>query len=141
MWRGLSTWFRTSKKSARAPLRPLFQANRVPLKVFEIDELQRVDVCRFQHHRTGEPGFERLLPPRNAHAPPVARLESGKPVHRERRTQVVSDVLLVREELGRDLTADRVQPFIFRTGVAAPVAVEARERAGGTGLQWAAENV
>src|SRR5207248_2503524 len=51
-----------------------FQGDGVPLQVFQVHELQGVDVRGLQDHRAGDPGFERLLPPGDAHAPPVARL-------------------------------------------------------------------
>src|ERR1700722_18192911 len=80
-------------------------------------------------------------PVRGGHAPPVSRHEPREPIRGYRRTQIVADTALVRQELFRHYGADRVTALVFRAASAAPVPVEASDRVGAARFQRAAEHV
>jgi hypothetical protein len=83
----------------------------------------------------------RAQPVRGRHAPAIARDQTGEPVLRHRGDEVVPDSALVLEELRAHHRADRVAAEVFRTGVAAAVAVEARDRIGAARFQLSAQHV
>src|SRR5262245_10362673 len=62
----------------------------VSLQVFEIDEFQNVDMGRFQIDGAGDARLEGFLPPSDADAPLIARPQTGEPVLREGRAEIVA---------------------------------------------------
>jgi hypothetical protein len=85
--------------------------------------------------------FERILPSRHAHAPFVARLESGKIPFRVRCHEIVAIEHREIEELARHLRADSVQSHITRAGPAKSVTIESSKRIPTTGLKFGFKNV
>ena len=74
-----------------------------------------------------------LQPVGCGHTPPITRREPRKSILRHRRSQVVTDLPLVLEELGGDDRADRVATEVLGTGVAASIPKETGHRVGTTG--------
>ena len=85
---------------------------------------ERFLVRRHEHDGCSDIGGERFAPGGGAHAPSIARLETGKTEFRRRRYEVIAASAREREKFLGYLHADDVQPEVFRTGVAAAVAVE-----------------
>src|SRR5258705_11003583 len=102
---------------------------------------QRLLVRRRQHDGCSDAGLECLAPGGGAHAPAIARLETGKAEVRRGGDQVIALFACELEELPRDLRADDVQAEILRPSVAATVPIEARSGRGGAGREGAAEHV
>ena len=87
------------------------------------------------------PGLVGLQPADGDDAPPVAGLQAREAVLGPRRGQVVAEVLLHLQEVGRDDGADGVRAQVLGAGAAVPVPVEAGQRLGAARLQWAAQHV
>lgn len=84
---------------------------------------------------------ERRFPARDADAPFVAGLQSGKSPFRSRRNQIVS---VEHGEIKKFLCgfyANRVQPDIFQTGATKAVAKKARDGIATATFQFASENI
>src|SRR5438552_909910 len=95
------------------------------LQLLQRDDLQRHSVGGLEHDLRGAAGSERLFPAVRTQAPAVAWLEAGEAVLAHRCREVVAVLLGESQELRRHDAANRVQPDIFATGVAAGIAVKA----------------
>src|SRR5258708_19063407 len=104
----------------------LTQIHGVALEVGERAIGQRALMRRAQHDARRQPGGERFLPARRAHAPAVAGLEAGEAVLRHRGGEVVAAGLGEFQEPRRRHDADGVAAAARRTGVAATVAEQPR---------------
>src|SRR5437763_13321026 len=99
-----------------------WHVDRVLLEQLERHYVQGAFVCGSEDDEGGDTLRMRAQPRVGRHAPAVARLQPGEVVLRHRRAQVVSDALLILEELrGQDGT-DRVAGEITGAGAAASVA-------------------
>ena len=95
--------------------------DRVLLQLLQGDELQRGRMRRLQDDGRRDAGHQRLLPPRDAEAPAVARLQTGEVPLRVRRREVVAAGLAEGEErLGHLARArpgeDRPEHRVIRRG-------------------------
>ena len=108
----------------------------VPLQRLQGDSVQHRLVGRLQHHRRHRGLGDRLLadrlqrlhPPGDADAPPVARFEAGEVEARPRRREVVAPLLAERKELvGHDRTQLVAAAVVVVTRAVAvpPVVLEA----------------
>ena len=111
------------------------------LEIVQRDDRERFFVRGREHHRRRDAGIERLAPASGAETSAIAGLQSGKTDFRLRRGQIVATFCGEGKKLDGHARADDMQPEILRTGVAAAVAVEARARFHGAGLESAAQNV
>jgi hypothetical protein len=84
---------------------------------------------------------ERRFPPRDADAPFVAGLQSGKSPFWSRRNQIVSVEHGKIEEFLRGLYTNRVETDIFRAGATKAVAIETGDRIATATFQFASENI
>lgn len=109
--------------------------NGVGAQVVHVHPLQGGFVRGLKPNGRSDPGFKGLLPSTHANAPPVAGLQSGKVEFRPRCAQIISGRDAKRQELSRDLAADRVQARIFRTGIAAAIAPKTGQGLHGTGFE------
>src|SRR5262245_935852 len=84
-------WRQIQSDSTAAGLASLLGLRyRVRLQFFQRDKLKRRGVRCFQIHRGRAVVIQRAFPTRDAHAPLVAWLQSGKTPLRTRRNQIVS---------------------------------------------------
>jgi hypothetical protein len=111
------------------------------LQVFQVDNIEGRLVRRAQNNTWRDPRLERLAPARGAQAPAVAGLKSRKAEVGLWRGEIVAPRFGEFEEVGGDLDAYRMQSKIFRPGMAAAGAVEARQRSVGAALQRLSEDV
>jgi hypothetical protein len=95
----------------------------------------------FKIDRRGAIAIQRTFPARDAHAPFIARLQSGEAPFRARRDQIVSIEHGEVEEFPRDFHADRMQPKIFRPGPTKAVAIKAGERIAATTFEFGSQDV
>jgi len=86
-------------------------------------------------------GAMHVQPACRADTPAVAGAQAGKAELRHGRGEVITQARGDLEELRRHDAADRVHAEVVNAGVAAAVAIEARERVRAAGLQWLAEDV
>ena len=117
------------------------QLQRVRLQFFERDKFQRRRVRRFEIDGRSNAVLERILPSCHAHAPFVARLESGKIPFRMRRDEIVAIEHGKIEELTRHLRAHGMQPDIARSGAAESIPIKSGERITAARFQLSSENV
>ena len=87
-------------------------------------------------HARRHTGFQSLLPSHGAQAPAVAGADAGESVLRHRRRKVVTLHLTERQKLGGCFDADQMQAEILGAGIAAPIAIEARQRRIAAGLKF-----
>ena len=92
------------------------------LKLLDADELERRRMRGLQNDRRGHVMFERILPPRHANTPFVARFESRKSPFRMGSDQVVAIQDGKIEEFAGYLYTNSVQSSVFRSGAAIAVA-------------------
>ena len=102
----------------------LLNVKRVLLQRIKRNHCERFLVRRSEHDGCCDTGCKRFAPGGGAHAPSIARLETGKTEFRRRRDEVISAPTREREKFLGYLHADDVQPKILGSGVAAAVAVE-----------------
>src|ERR1700733_8381447 len=121
--------------------RVLGNVDRVLLERGQGNDLQGALVGRREHDRRREAVLVGAQPVRRRDAPAVSWHETGEPVLRHRRAQVVADAPLVLKELAGHHRADSVTAAVRRSSVAAAVPVEAGERVSSTWLKLAAEHV
>src|SRR5450432_872953 len=105
-------------KSGMAPLLPARSSSqrtriarhvdRMFPKSIERDDVERTHMGRREHDRGSDASLVGLPPARRDHAPAVAWFKTGESVRGDRRTEVVADLALMREELGRHHGADGV---------------------------------
>src|SRR5262249_25400908 len=107
----------------------------VALQVLKRDDLERRLMGRCENDTRCAACLQRLAPARGAQAPAVAGLEPRKAKVELRRRQIVAARFGKFEELCRYLDDHRMQPEILRTGMTAPGAKKAGERALRAGLQ------
>src|SRR5437016_4098035 len=108
---------------------------RVRLKFFKGDELERRTMRCFKVNRGRAVVIKRVFPARDAHAPFVTRFESRKSVFWMRRDQVIPIKHRKIQKLLSDLHANGMLAEIFRTCSAKTVAVESRQRIATTTFQ------
>ncbi len=108
----------------------LFQ--RVRLQFLQRDEFERRGVGCFKIDRGRAVVIERAFPARDAHAPFVARSESGEAEFRTRRDEIIAIEHGIIQKLLRDFDADGMQADVFRTCSTKTVAVEPSHRAATT---------
>ena len=82
-----------------------------------------------------------FLPAGRAQTPAVPRLQPGESVFRNRRGEVIADLLRKGEELGGHHGADRVQAGVMGAGLATAIAEESGHRIKGAGQQFPAQNI
>jgi len=114
---------------------------RVRSQVFQRNEFQRGGVRGFKIDRGRAIVIKRAFPTRDADAPFVTGLESGKSPFRLRRYQIVSIEHGEIQKLARDFHAHRVQSDIFRSGATKSVAIESCHGIATTGSEFSPENV
>jgi len=114
---------------------------RVRSQVFQRNEFQRGGVRGFKIDRGRAIVIKRAFPTRDADAPFVTGLESGKSPFRSRRYQIVSIEHGEIQKLARDFHAHRVQSDIFRSGATKSVAIESCHGIATTGSEFSPENV
>src|SRR5271155_400470 len=117
------------------------QVDRVALQHLQRDDLQGGLVGRGQSDFGSFAGLECLLPALGAQAPAIARLQTRKAEFRYRRRQIVAGRLRERQKGGIDAGANRVQPEILGSGIAAAVAVKSGHRLGAALGERLAEHV
>ena len=101
---------------------------RVLLQRIKRNDGERFLVRRGEHDGCCDTGCERLAPGGGAHAPSIARVETGKTEFRRRRNEVIAAPTREREKFLSYLHADDVQPKILGAGIAAAVAIESSAR-------------
>src|SRR4051812_18793216 len=111
------------------------------LEFFQADELKCAGMRGLKIDRRRAAVIERGFPAGNAHAPFVARFQTGKSPFRPRRHQIVPVENGKIEKLARDLHAYRVQTDVVRTGAAVAVPVKSGYRVTATTFQFSSENV
>ena len=95
----------------------------------------------FQIHRRRAVVIQRAFPPRDAHTPFVAWLQSGKTPLRMRRDQVVSIQDGEIQKFLRDLHANRVLPHVLWPCSAIAVAIKTGHRIATTTFQFRSQNI
>jgi len=85
---------------------------------------ERLLVRRREYDGCRDTGCECFAPGGGAHAPSVARLETGETEFWGRRNEVIAAPSRKREKFLGYLHADDVQPNILGSGVAAAIAIE-----------------
>ena len=96
---------------------------------------------RFQVNGRGAIVLERGFPARDANAPFIAGLQSGKSPLRNRRHQIVPVENRKIQKLARGLHAHRVLTDIFRPGAAVTVAIKSCHRIATTAAKLSAKNI
>ena len=114
---------------------------RVRLKFFKGDELERRTMRCFKVNRGRAVVIKRVFPARDAHAPFVTRLESRKTEFWMRRDQVIAVEHREIQKLLSDLHADGMLADIIRTCPTKTVAIEAGQWIATTTLQFCPENI
>jgi hypothetical protein len=104
------------------------EIERVPAQVRKRNDRERFLVRGFQHDRWRNAGVERLAPASRAHAPAVARPQSGKLRVGNGRDEIVAACALEIEKLARHPRADDMNADVFGGGIAASVAIETGPR-------------
>src|SRR5262249_39032584 len=82
-----------------------------------------------------------VLPARHAHAPFLARLQSGESPFRMRSDKIISIEHREIEKLLCHFHADRMKPDVFRSGAAKTIAVKSSHRIATTTFQFGSQNV
>ena len=85
--------------------------------------------------------IQRAFPARHAHAPFVARLQSGEPPFRMWRDKVISIQHREIEKFLRHFHADCMKPDILRSGAAKPVPIKPGHRITTTTFQLSSKNI
>jgi predicted enzyme related to lactoylglutathione lyase len=98
-------------------------------------------MCRFQIHRRCTVVIQRAFPPRNAHTPFVAGLQSGKTPLWMRCDQIVSIKDREIQKFLCDLHTDRVLPHVLWTCSAIAVAIKTGNRIATTTFQFPSQNI
>jgi hypothetical protein len=114
--------------------------NRVLLQDGQVDHLQRSNVGGSQYHRRSYARLIGLSPTLRNHTPPITRLQTGKAKLRRWCDQVVADPALVLQEFRGNHCAHQMRG-LTRSGAAATIAVEARDRVGTAGLQFGTKDI
>lgn len=99
-------------------------------KLIEGDPLEDRSMRRLKNDGRSGVCIERFLPTSCAQAPLIAVAEAREPISRHRRRQIVALLLAEGEELVGHPSADDMNARIFRSGVAASIAIEASEWVG-----------
>ena len=84
-------------------------------------------MCSGQPDFGGHAGIERFFPAGRAQTPAIAGLEAGKVPLGPRGNEIVAVGQRKGEEIVADFDADCVDAEVFRTGVAASIAIEASQ--------------
>lgn len=108
---------------------------------FHGHRLQNVFMGRLQPRFANHAGIVRLLPPVDAHAPAIARLQTGKAIFRPGRDEIVAQSLLMLEKIVAKVHADRVLANVLRPCVALPVPVETSQWICAASLQNGAQYI
>jgi catechol 2,3-dioxygenase-like lactoylglutathione lyase family enzyme len=95
----------------------------------------------FKIDRGGAVVIQRAFPARDAHAPFVARFESGKAEFRMRRDEIIAIEHGVIQELSCDFDAHRVLADIFRPCSTKSVAIKSGNRIATTTFQFCSQNI
>ena len=85
--------------------------------------------------------IQRAFPARYAHAPFVARLQSGETPFRVWRNQIIPVEHGKIEKFSCDFHAHGVQPNVFRTGATKAIAIKAGDRIATATFEFASENI
>src|ERR1700720_1271583 len=113
----------------------------VRFQFFEGYKFECRRVRRLKIYRCGATVIKSALPTRDANAPFVARLESGKTPLRDRRDKVVAIEHGKIEKLARHFHADSVQTYVFGPGATKAVAIKSSHRILAAALQFRSQNV
>ncbi len=104
----------------------------------ERDDLKRPLIGRCEHYECSRAVLVSPEPVDGGHAPSIPGHEAREAVLRHRSAEIVANATLVFEELRGDHRADCVAAPILDSRPAAPVSIEACQRVGAAGLQFAA---
>lgn len=110
-------------------------------QLVEVDEFQRGNVCRGQVDRRRRTRLKSFFPAFDAQTPPVARLQAGESVLRQRTDQVIASITAEFQEFHRHDRANDMDPGILPARVAATGAIETGKGFGRAGDQRLAQNV
>lgn len=115
--------------------------NRVGLENFKVNEFQRGDMCRVEHHRGSLAGLPSFFPTQRTQAPAIARLETWEMVFRRWCAEIIADRLAEFQKFGGDLSADEMQAHILASGIATARAIETGQRILAARCQWGPQYV
>jgi len=100
-----------------------------------------MNVGGFQDDRRGLSRLEGFCPARDAEAPVIARIQTGKVVFWDRRGEVIALLAAESEKSFCHHRTNRVETSVIRPGPAKAVAIKSGDRAVAAGLQWGSEDV
>lgn len=115
--------------------------DRVLFEVFQVDKLERRDMCRFKHNTRRHASFQGLSPSQSTQAPAISWPESRETPFRVGGREVVPDMLGEGQKFFGHFGAYQVQADIVRPGVATSVAKKASQRFVAAILQVSAKHV
>ncbi len=98
-------------------------------------------MCRLKIDRCRDAVLQSVFPTRDANAPLLARLQSGKPPFRMRRDQIVPVEHGEIEKLAGSLHANSVLPHIFGAGATITIAIKSGEWIATTAAKLRAKNI
>lgn len=92
-------------------------------------------------HARGLSGLVGFLPAEHAQAPVIARLKSGKAVHRGGRGKIVPLRFREGQEFRRHLRADGMQTDVARACITAAIPIKTGHRFQAAGFERGAQNI
>ena len=140
-----SLWFALQRRRTPLVRRRLCRCGlgrqRVCLQRVEVHDRERPGMGGVQDDGRRHARVQRLLPAKHAESPPIARLQAGKAIGRDRRREVVAPAPGEAQERLRHLRADDVRAPVLRPRAAVARAEEPGQRVHATRLKRRAEHI